>query len=554
MFWSKVKRTSAAADVTQAERKEEPQQLDSTPPVISGDNDHEEGEAEYPGLKVVIPSVLSVCLAGFLTSLDRTIIGVAIPSISNEFGSFNDVAWYESAYLLTCAAFQLPLGKVYTFFPAKWVFIGVVVVFEIGSIVCAAAPTSHAFIVGRAIAGIGNAGTFTGSTVIFVDLLPLHKRPKYQGFLGGMFGIAAIAGPLLGGVFATKVTWRWCFWINVPIGGLAIVMLLLILPSKPPAKKHVGESFTQRLKQFDPIGSMFLLPGLVLLLLALQWAGNGYAWGSTKVVVTLVLGIALLVAFSLYQLRAGENGTVPPRIFSQRSIAVGTVVSIGLGSSLLIITFYLPIWLQAIKEKSAVSAGIGLLPYFLSTVAFVIGGGFVVSKIGYYTPPLIVGTALTVIGYGLLTTLRHDTDTGKWLGYQIITGAGLGLTLTGPINAAQTVLSREDIPIGMTILTFAQFISGTILISVCQTVLSSTLVSQISDQIPNLDASTLSGTGATSLLGLVPEQYLPVLLTAYNKGIENVFYCGLAMSGVAFVASLFMEWKSVAKQSKVTEV
>lgn len=242
-----------------------------------------------------------------------------------------------------------------------------------------------------------------------------------MGFLGATFGLASIGGPLLGGLFTTKVNWRWCFWINVPIGGLAIMVLLFILPAKPPPRKHVGESFMQRVRQFDPVGTSLLLPGLVLLLLALQWGGNGYAWRSTRVVVSLVLGLVLIVVFGVSQVWAGDNGTTPPRIVGQRSIAAGAVVSLSFGSALIILTFYLPIWFQAIKGQSAFSAGIRLLPYFLGTVTFVIGSGFVVSKTGYYTPVLIVGTALMIVGCGLLTTFRVETTNGEWIGYEVST-------------------------------------------------------------------------------------------------------------------------------------
>lgn len=250
-------------------------------------------------------------------------------------------------------------------------------------------------------------------------MLPLAKRAKFVGFLGATFGLASIAGPLLGGLFTTKVSWRWCFWINVPIGGVALLGLWLILPARPaPRKQAEGATLTQRIRQFDPLGTALLVPGLILLLLALQWGGNQYAWSSARVIVLLVLGLVLLLAFALVQVWAGDNGTVPPRIFRQRSVMAATAVSLTFGSTLLILSFYLPIWFQAIKSQSAIGAGIKLLPYFLFTVLFVIASGFLVSKIGYYTPVLIVGTAILIVSCGLLTTWAPGTSKGKWVGYQ----------------------------------------------------------------------------------------------------------------------------------------
>ncbi|KAK8001079.1 SGE1 [Apiospora marii] len=508
-------------------------------------------EEEYPGKKVVIPIVLAVCLAAFLSSLDRTIIGVAVPAISNEFKSFSDISWYESGYLLTFAALQLPMGKIYTFFRTKWVFLAAILVFEVGSTICAAAPNSTAFIVGRAISGVGGAGLTAGGQMVFVDLLPLEKRPKYQGFLGATFGIASIAGPLLGGVFASKLTWRWCFWINLPIGAAAAAVLLFLLPSKPPPKtqKH-GDTFLQKLQEFDPVGTALMLPGLILLLLGLQWGGVE-GWATKRVLVSLTLGILLLVAFGAWQFRAGDNGTVPPRLMRQRSIAAASVASLGFGSVLVIVTFYVPIWYQAIQGLSAVDAGVRMMGYFLGTVVFVIASGLVTSKVGYYTPCLILGTAIAAVGCGLLTTLRVDTGNARVIGYQILTGAGLGLSLAQTLNAAQTVLSREDIPVGITIINFGNLVGGTVFVSICQGVLSATLTTELA-RIPGdkLDAHVLLGSGATEVTRLVPGDQLPAFLAAYNKGINNIFYVALAASILGFVASLFLEWKSVKTQPK----
>ncbi|KAK7188624.1 hypothetical protein DPSP01_005584 [Paraphaeosphaeria sporulosa] len=503
--------------------------------------------------KVVLPVVFSLCLAVFLTALDRTIIGVAIPAISNDFQSFNDISWYESAYLLTFSALQLPIGKIYTFFPAKWAFITLIFIFEIGSIICAAAPNSTAFIIGRAIAGIGSAGNTTGANVILSDLLPLAKRPKYMGFIGATFGLASIAGPLLGGVFASKVSWRWCFWINGPIGGLALVVLIMLVPNNPPAQDHSDKPLLDRLKAYDPVGTALLTPGLILLLLALQLGSTDLSWGSPRVLSTLIIGIMLIITFIAWQFWVGDNGTLPPRILGKRSIAAGTAVSLGFGSTLIVVTFYLPIWYQAIKGLSAVDAGVRMLPYFLVTVFFVIGSGGFVSWQGYYTPWLIAGTALLTIGCGLLTTFRVDTSTAESIGYQVLVGAGMGMSLAQCNNAAQTVLSREDLPIGITIINFGNFVGGTIFVSICQTILTSTLQSQLAQKIPGLDVSSITHAGATDLAKLIPTDKLPVFHAVYNQGIVNVWYCALGVSAFAFVASWFVEWKSVKGKQIIME-
>ncbi|MCJ1285457.1 hypothetical protein MMC26_004797 [Xylographa opegraphella] len=511
-----------------------------------------EDTEDFPPFKIVLPVALSIYLSIFLVSLDRTIIGVAIPAISNNFNSFGDISWYEAAFLLTFAVTQLPMGKVYKFYSAKWTFILIVATFEIGSIVCAAAPSSNAFIVGRALAGIGGGGAAVGAQVIFRSLVPLAKVPVYVGVTGAAFGIASIMGPLLGGFLTSKVSWRWCFWINVPIGGFALICLVLLLPSSPAPSKLEG-TFMEKVKRFDPVGNAVLAPGLILFLLAIQWGGSTYAWSSARVVTCLVLGIVLIIAFMVIQYWMQEEGTVPPRILLQRSIAACTVVSLCSGASLIIDSFYLPIWFQAIQGTSAAEAGIRMLPYFLSTVVFVITSGFAVSKLGYYTPFLISGNAIVIVATALLTTLQIGTTIGESIGYQIILGAGTGSALIQSNNAALTVLSKEDIPTGVTILNFFGQVGGSVFISICQTILSSSLKSQLASTLPGFDASGIATSGATEIRNMVPEQQLPILLKAYNASIDNVFDCALGLACLAFVASLFVEWKSVKSTGKAVE-
>jgi len=198
----------------------------------------------------------------------------AIPVISDEFSSLDDVGWYGSAYLLTCCTFQLLFGKIYTVFPVRIVILASTLLFEIGSAICGAAPTSVAFIIGRAVCGVGSAGLFAGTIVCIVYIVPLHQRPKFQGMFGAIFGIASIVGPLIGGAFTSHVTWRWCFYINLPIGGVAMVIIALFLrvPDRETTKLPLG----QKMIQLDLLGTSLITPGVVCLLLALQWGGPTY--------------------------------------------------------------------------------------------------------------------------------------------------------------------------------------------------------------------------------------------------------------------------------------
>jgi hypothetical protein len=207
--------------------------LERTPTIISKRQSHtgtiektrtrEDGE-EYPhGVKLALIS-LALCLSVFLMALDNSIIATAIPKITDQFHSLDDVGWYGSAYLLTTAALQLLFGKFYTYFSVKWTYLVAIGIFELGSLVCGVANSSLTLILGRAIAGMGSAGIFSGALIILAYSVPLEKRPMYSGFIGSMYGIASVSGPLLGGVFTDKITWRWCFYINLPI-------VRLLLPS-----------------------------------------------------------------------------------------------------------------------------------------------------------------------------------------------------------------------------------------------------------------------------------------------------------------------------------
>lgn len=232
---------------------------------------------EYPtGVRLALV-LSSVYISLFLVSLDRLIVTTAIPSITNEFDSLPDVGWYGAAYLLTSCAFQLLFGKLYSFFPIRVVYPLSVFLFEVGSALCGAAPSSVAFIVGRAIQGVGSAGIFAGGIVVIVFAVPLHRRPFFQGLGGAVFGVSSILGPLVGGAFTSNphLTWRWCFYINLPFGGAAFFLIILLL--RIPDREETKLPLKAKLSQLDAAGTLALLPAVISLLLALQWGGLTYA-------------------------------------------------------------------------------------------------------------------------------------------------------------------------------------------------------------------------------------------------------------------------------------
>ncbi|PYH90940.1 MFS general substrate transporter [Aspergillus ellipticus CBS 707.79] len=505
----------------------------------------------YPsGLKLAL-LIISIFVGMFLVSLDRLIISTAIPQITDEFDSAGDIGWYGTAYLLTNCAFQLMFGKIYPFFSIKTTFVASIILFEAGSALCGAAPNSIAFILGRAIAGMGSGGILSGTIVVIVYSVPLHKRPKYQGLVGVVFGIASVTGPSIGGAFTTDVTWRWCFYINLPLGGavLVLVFFLLDVPDRPSTKIPLKE----KLRQLNFVGILALLPGVVCLCLALQWGGTKYAWSNGRMIALLVLAFLLLIAFMGIQVWKPEQATVPPRIFLQRSIASGFWVSSCQGAHTMLFVYYLPIWFQAIDSNSAVSSGIHLLPLVIPMATAALTSGQLVSLTGYYTPYLMFGSCLIAIGAGLLTTLTPSTTEAQWIGYQILYGLGLGCCSQAPNMAAQTVLPREQVAIGASLMFFGQQLFGAIFTSVGENVLDNQLARRLAS-IPGLDVTPrlISTTGATELLKMIPEEYHAPALEAYNQSLRMCFQVGLIMACLATLGAFTMEWKSVKRDMRKT--
>ncbi|RKK17464.1 Efflux pump roqT [Fusarium oxysporum] len=491
--------------------------------------------------------ILSVFAAMFLVALDRTIIATAIPQITNDFQSLGDIGWYGSAYMLTTAAFQLIFGRIYRFYPLRTTFLVCILLFEIGSAICGAAPNSVAFIIGRAIAGIGSAGIMTGSMMSIVPMIPLHKRPMFQSMFGMVFGISSVVGPLLGGAFTQHATWRWCFYMNLPVGFVASVFLFFFLHISP--KKHEPVPVLKHITRLDPLGTFFFVPSMICLILALQWGGSTYPWGNWRIILLFVLFALTAFIFALIQIKMPETATVPAKVITQRTMLACAWTMLFVGGGMMIVVYYLPLWFQATKGAKPVDSGIYTIPLVLSlVVASIISAAFT-QRIGYYVPSMLICPCIMAIGEGLLTTLKPDTGSSHWIAYQFLVGFALGLGMQTSGLAVQATLPKEDIPIGISITFFAQQLGGAIFVSVGQTVLNGLLAKHLSD-IPNLTPKKIVDAGATELNNIVPPEYMPLVKDAYNIAITRIFFVSLALTLAQLICALGVEWKSIKPKTE----
>ncbi|KAF2625506.1 major facilitator superfamily transporter [Macroventuria anomochaeta] len=528
-----------------------------TPRISPGQND---GAATYPSLAKTVLIMISLYISIFLVALDRTIMGPAIPAITNQFNSLKDVGWYASAYMLTSCGLILLYGRIYTFFPTKPVFLSGIFLFEIGSAICGAAQSSIMLIVGRAIAGLGSSGVFTGAILIMLNTVPLHRRPLLQGLFGACFGVASVTGPLLGGAFTESgLTWRWCFYINIPLGAITIGVVMFLLKLKENKPRTKGWKDTVR--KMDPLGTILFLPGITCLLLALEWGAAEYSWSSPRLIALLATFAALLTAFIVWQyVTRKTTATVPARILLQRSIACGCASQFCVGATMLTVSIYMPLWFQAIKGVSAFQSGANSLPLVLSTVFASILSGGLIQRIGYYTPFMIIGSCCMAVGTGLITTLATSTETAKWIGYLIVLGIGVGFSMQHANLAVQVVLEKQDIPIGTAMLSLCQTLGGAVFTAVGQNLYIDKF-SEGLQRIEGIDVGHVLNSGATDLTRSVAPELQEKVLEAYNRSLtQGTFLAVLFVACLAVPAALGMEWRSVkddprkARQAVVQDV
>ena len=347
-------------------------------------SDTGDDDSHYPtGIKFAA-TLIAVCCVLVLTGLDITIISTAIPAITDHFHTVEDIGWYVSAYRLTSCACQFAFGKLYSLYPIKTIFLIAVGIFEAGNLLAATAPSSKALVFSRAFSGLGAAGILSGCFTIATHTVPLRHRPILNGGAALVEELASVAAPMIGGVLTDRISWRACFWINIPLGALAVVIITFYFES-PRISDNLHLSTSEKFRRLDILGSAIFVATITCLLLALQWGGARYAWSDARVVVLLVLFAVLTVVFAYWQYRQQDAGVVPPRIIMQRSIAFGAVFAGLNNGALTVVSNYLSIYFQAVKGTTATKSGVLSVPMIVGLGIACMISGVGTSVVGYYT-------------------------------------------------------------------------------------------------------------------------------------------------------------------------
>ncbi|PYH87112.1 MFS general substrate transporter [Aspergillus uvarum CBS 121591] len=498
-------------------------------------------------------AIMMLCAgsAVFLIGYDSNCVATIIPVLVEDFHATEDMVWYSSAYLMTSAASVLSLGKMYNLYPFKIIFTIMLTIFLVGSVICTVAQNSVTFIVGRAITGMASAGILSGMNILVSRICSLERRPFWQGVVGMAECVAICAGPLIGGVLAEYGGWRSCFYVTIPIAVISLILVLVLFQDiETPPDAHLPVS--EKLSRCDPLGVALLVPTIVCLILALDWAGTYYDWANLHVLLPLVLAVCLAGAFVACQVWRGPKATLQLGLLRSRTTFACILYSGFMAASLYIIAYYIPLWFQTAREKSTLESGISTLPMVLGLSGSLFLSGSITSYIGYYTPALILGSCLLTVGTGLLTTLTLDTPTARWVIYQAIYGIGCGLGWQAPYIAVQTVLqsSTDAITLGIVLVVFAFTVGGIVALAVGQNIYLTRLVRRLRPIDARIIITTeqVNRLGMRGLMQLLGPSAEPRILQAYNDAVVDVLYSAVAVAGASLLCALCVEVRSVREK------
>ncbi|CAN8101219.1 unnamed protein product [Discula destructiva] len=493
--------------------------------------------------------VVALCSGVMLAALDVTITTVAVPTISADFNSSSGYTWIGSAYLLANAAAAPSWGKLSDIFGRKPVLLTAVGIFWVGSLLCGVSVNMGMLILGRAVQGVGGGGILILVNICISDLFSVRRRGVYLGFVGLTWALAGGFGPVLGGVFTTKASWRWCFYVNLPVSGLGFATLYFTLKLHNPKTP-----IKQGLMAVDWLGSLTIVGGTLMFLLGLEMAGGIFPWNSPQIICLLVFGVFVASLCIVVEMYVATSPLIPVRLFSN----VKNMAVLGLcachGFVFISVSYYMPLYFQGVLGASALLSGVYVLPF-----TFVLGicsaaAGFLIKKTGKYKPPIIAGFALMTLGYGLFIDLDPFANWPKIIFYQIILGLGVGPNFQSPLIALQSTVKPRDIASATSTYMFVRQLSTSISIVVGGVIFNNAMTKQSARLMAEVGpdvAALLTGQNAAASVGVVaalPEPQRSIAQDAYFSALRDMFIFYVAFAGLGFLISFFVGGQTLSKQ------
>jgi EmrB/QacA subfamily drug resistance transporter len=471
-------------------------------------------------------------LGMLLAALDQTIVATALPTIVGELGGLDHLSWVVTAYLLTSTASTPLYGKISDLYGRKIVFQAAIVIFLAGSVLAGLAQNMAQLIGFRAIQGLGAGGLIAMALAIIGDVVSPRERGRYQGYMGSVFALASVAGPLLGGLFVEHLSWRWVFYINLPVGAVALVVTSVVLDLPFARREHA----------IDYLGAALLVAAVTCTLLATVWGGTEYAWSSPVILGLIAAAVALTVLFVLQERRAPEP-ILPLRLFRNSVFSVSSAVGFLVGLTMFGAIVFLPLFLQVVNGVSPTRSGLLILPLMLGLIGAAVASGRTITRIGRYKVFPVVGTAVMTVGVYLFTHLDQHTAGVLTSLYMVVLGAGIGMVFQVLVLAVQNAVEHRDLGTATSVSTFFRSMGGAFGTAIFGAIFGSQLARHLSVFVPGLGGSLTPDSlqGSPEQISSLPPAILGGVIEAFARSVHSVFVWTLPFAVLAFALSLLLK-------------